>query len=418
MTNGRTPKTQRSQSLGCLANPRGTANRSGTRSLTLTLGLALGWTLGFAGCALRPAPAVPAAGLHVATAPAPSESERYCAWYGTAAEGVLYFGQAPFWSAMRAAGGDPTADLHQPGPQRIGRFDLAEERWLPALEVGGPEKRSGVWDVAFHAGRVFFSTFYEPAGAVDPETGFVQTLGLGGGLNEWAPGPDGSLLVTRYGSGHDEQGNGSVLRLDADGALLEEWPLSAPAGYRNAPKTPSWDSTRNEAWVTTDLLPVLDPSDAGSQREASTEDRHDAFVLGRDGRPTRTVAEPEVQFVAQGVDGRFYRAEVEHSGAGTHTLWAVIEPADPADETVRVLLDPAFPAALDFVQDVQPSRDGRVAITRWSGRVHVLDRAARAKTVDLPRLDPDGLYYTAVLWGDRVCATYCADVTVVCADAP
>jgi hypothetical protein len=40
------------------------------------------------------------------------------------------------------------------------------------------------------------------------------------------------------------------------------------------------------------------------------------------------------------------------------------------------------------------------------------------RSVSLPRLDPAGLYYTAVLHGDRLCATYCADVTVVCVDAP
>ena len=34
------------------------------------------------------------------------------------------------------------------------------------------------------------------------------------------------------------------------------------------------------------------------------------------------------------------------------------------------------------------------------------------------RIDPEGLYYTAVLHGDRLCATYCADVTVVCVNAP
>jgi len=78
----------------------------------------------------------------------------------------------------------------------------------------------------------------------------------------------------------------------------------------------------------------------------------------------------------------------------------------------------AFPVELDFVQDIQPAADGRVVVTRWSGRVHVADARGRVRSVQLPRLDPDGLYYTAVLHGDRLCATYCADVTVVCVNAP
>jgi hypothetical protein len=96
-------------------------------------------------------------------------------------------------------------------------------------------------------------------------------------------------------------------------------------------------------------------------------------------------------------------------------------PPGAARAAARVALDTRFPAGFDFVQDIQPAAggtDGRVVLTRWSGRIHVVDRSGHHERVDLPRLDPEGLYYTAVLWGDRLCATYCADVSVVCTDAP
>ena len=57
-------------------------------------------------------------------------------------------------------------------------------------------------------------------------------------------------------------------------------------------------------------------------------------------------------------------------------------------------------------------------MTRWSGLVHVVSPNGRVATRRLPRLDPTGLYYTAVIRGDRLCASYCAEVTVVCVDAP
>lgn len=87
-------------------------------------------------------------------------------------------------------------------------------------------------------------------------------------------------------------------------------------------------------------------------------------------------------------------------------------------EPPEIALDHAFPGEVDFAQDIQVAPDGRIAVTRWSGVVHVLDPEGQLHRVSLPRLDPAGLYYTAVLRGDRLCATYCADVTVVCVDAP
>lgn len=345
-------------------------------------------------------------GLRVVTATAPSEAERYCAWFGARDGDRLYFGQAAFWSSMRAADGDPTADLREPGPLRVGRFDLANERLLPPLEVatsGGEPPRSGVWDVAVQDGRLYFTTFYEDAGSVDLRSGELTPLALGGALNEWAAGPDGTLLVTRYGSGGSEAGDGAVLAVSERGRVVRFWPLVGPEGYRVAPKTPAWDATREELWVTTDLLAI---SGSGGVR-------HDAYVLGLDGRELRRIGDVELHFVATAPDGTFYRAELDD-----RELSLVVRPPPGRGRERRVPLDYDFPAQLDFVQDIQFADDGRVVLTRWGGRVHVLHPDGSLRSAQLPRLDPDGVYYTGVLHGDRLCATHCADVSVVCMDAP
>ena len=62
---------------------------------------------------------------------------------------------------------------------------------------------------------------------------------------------------------------------------------------------------------------------------------------------------------------------------------------------------------------------GRIVVSRWSGHVHLVDaRSGAVTSLKLPALADGGLYYTAVLRDDRVCATYCAGVRVVCRDVP
>ncbi len=347
-------------------------------------------------------------GLSVYHANAPSRDERYCAWYGAqGADAVLYFGEAAFWSAKATAGGDPTADLLRAGPQLVGRFDLAGERWLPPLEVGEPESRSGVWDVLASGEEIYFTTFFEEAGSVSPTTGRVRRLALGGALNELAPGPDGTVLATRYGTGSADGGNGDVIAFDREGHTALHWLLPAPPGYRVAPKTPLWDGLRRVLWVTADHLPVT--AAAGT----ATPPRHEAIAIGEDNRARLLPEPPELMFAAKGEDGTIYRAESD-----AEALWLSVLPPPEHGELRRVPLDDAFAPGLDFAQDIQVAADGRVAVTRWSGIVHVLHPDGRVGRAELPRLDPAGLYYTAVLHGDRLCATYCADVTVVCVDAP
>ena len=360
--------------------------------------LALVTSLVFVGCTGAPEPR---AGLHVITAPTPSRDEAYCAWYGDARDGVLYFGQAAFWSAYRAAGDDPRGDLRAAGPQRIGRFDLTTERFLPALDVTAPGARSGVWDVHAHTnGRIYFTTFYESMGAVDATGGAVTHYPeLGHGLNEIAPLPDGNLLVTRYGAaGAGDTAAGSLVVINPDGQRVAEYPVEAPAGFAVAPKTPAWDALHREFWTTNDLLP-----------DGSGPVRSDASVLAADGVPQRRIAEPEVQFVASEPGGGLVRVENAVDG-----LW-LVSPGDPPRPR---LLDADFVASLDFAQDIKFSPAGDTVATRWSGWVHVAAPDGRMRSLQLPAIEEHGLYYTAVLHDGRICATYCGGVRVVCTDAP
>lgn len=344
-------------------------------------------------------PPEPAAGLKVTTAPPPSRLEEYCAWYGDAREGVLYFGQAAFWSAFRARGGDPRGDLAAPGPQQVGRFDLTREVLLEPLDVGTPGARSGVWDVHAHEnGRVYFTTFYESMGAVTPATGAVVRFPeLGLGLNEIAPGPDGTLLVTRYGAaGADASRRGSIVVITPEGELVAEHPLEPPAGYTAAPKTPAFDPASGELWTTADLIP-----------DANGAMRYAAYRLSPDGALLRRVEHPEIQFVASTPAGALLRV-ASRDGALVLQRGA----AEPQ------LLASDFVASLDFAQDLKLFAGEQAVVTRWSGWVHLAGPGRPARSLRLPSLDDRGLYYTAVVTGGRVCATYCAGVRVVCTDAP
>jgi hypothetical protein len=358
-----------------------------------------GWVPLLALCSLLACAAPPERpDLVVVTEPPASQTERYCAWYGDPRDGILYFGEAAFWSAYRAKGGDPRADLAAPGPQRIGRFDLEHETLLPALDVTEQGARSGVWDVLAHPnGRVYFTTYFEGMGFVEPATGTVVHLGaLGRGLNELALVADGSILVSRYGGA--KGGSGSVLHIGEDGELIAEYPLGAPPGWIAAPKSVAMDPAGGDIWVTSDLL-----------GRPPTAPRHDAFVIASDGSETvRIDPPPEIQSVIFGPDGTGYWAEAEDRRLS-------LRRSPPGEAT---LLDAAFPHEIDFAQDIHVGADGRAVVTRWSGRVDVVEPSGAVRSVQLPQLEQAGLYYSAVLSGDRVCATYCAGVTVVCQSLP
>ncbi len=376
------------------APPPGLAARLGSLLLLAVTGC------GGARPEAAPAPAPPEA--QVFRDRAPATGERTCAWFGDARGGVLYFGEAAFWSSHRASGRDPTAELGRPGPLWIGRFDLAAQRFLPPLVIDVLGARSGVWDVLAHPnGRVYFTSYFDDAGFVDPRSGGVRFFpALGQGLNELALGPDQAILASRYGA------PGTVLLFDPEGRLLAEHRLEPPAGFRVAPKSVAWDPARREIWVNTDLLP-----------EAGGAVAHDARVLDESGHELLRIERPEVQFMEFAADGTGALAELDGQRLSLRLLPAGAAGA-PRAAGRTVVLDEAFPASLDFVQDVKPAPDGGLVVTRWSGRIHRVAPDGRVATLDLPRADPDGLYYTAVQSDGRICATLCADVEVVCQALP
>lgn len=340
------------------------------------------------------------------TAPPAAEAAGYCAWYGDAEGGLLFFGESAFWAATRGHGGDATADLAVGGPKRIGRFNLSAERMEPAFPVEVPGG-SGVWDVLAAGDQVYFTTFFGPAGMVDMARGELLVFHEAGpGLNELARGPGGTLLASRYGA--PGGGQGSIVMMGGDGRVVAELPLEAPPGWLAAPKTVAYDPVRRQIWVTVDLV----PQGGGAARQ-------DARRLRLDGRELARFDDPELQFVVFSGDGTGYLA----ARSGRQLALLVLEPLAPRGDPIlsarRIVLDDDFDPSLDFAQDIHLSEDGRVVVTRWSGLVHVVRPDVDVvDTVAFPREGGAGLYYSAVLDGKRLCATYCAGVQVVCTDAP
>ena len=338
----------------------------------------------------------------------PDSTEVDCAWFADTREDRLFFGVSGFWSAMRQADQDPTADLEQAGGRYIGEYDLArgQTRFHPLGTAA-----SGVWDVLAHPnGRVYFTTFFDAAGILEPD-GTVTMLGdAGTGLNELALGPAGRILASRYAT--DAQGRGAVVVLGGDGRIQAEFPLASPYGFRSAAKSLAWDPVRGEIWVNTDLI-ASQPGAPGG---------HDTRVLSAGGREVARFTRPEVQFMVFGADGTGYFAEVE-DGRLRLRIRPPAAAATPIGTGRWIVLDDAFPDTIDFVQEIRVGADGEAVVTRWSGKIHLVSRSGRVRTLELPARDGD-LYYTAVRNGNRVCATVCrtapdpVDTWVVCAPEP
>ncbi len=331
--------------------------------------------------------------------------ERACAWFADERDGVLYFGISSFWSALWANHGNAVADLVVSEARRVGRFDLSRELALPVLPVGAPDAPSGVWDVLTHPnGRLYFTTYFDSFGSIDPVSGSWETYPAAGlGLNELALGPAGKILATRYGYG--PAARGALVVLAPDGSIEAEHALEA-GSLRAAGKSLAFDPLRKEAWVNTDLF-------ASSGSVAG----RDVRVLAWDGREQARWSEPEVQFMAFAADGTGYFAE----RAGDALQLRLRAPGDPGNPRVAgrvVQLDPDFAKTTDFAQELRIGVGGVAVVTRWSGRVHLVGRDGRVRTLELPRSGGRGLYYSAFLHGDRVCATRCDGIEVVCASVP
>jgi len=274
---------------------------------------------------------------------------------------------------------------------------------LDPLEVA-EKAPSGTWDVLAHPnGRIYFTSFFEPAGWIDPASGEIGSLTeLGNGLNELTLGPDGSIFATRYASSQSSDDGGAVVQFDPSGRLIAEYRLQSPPGYYAAAKSIAWDPVRRRLWVNTDLQP-----------KGKNPVRYDARVLDEQGHEFLRYDTPWLHFMSFGPDGTGYFAEV----VGRVLQLRIVPPdfEDPNPLAGRVvMLDADFPFG-DAVQYIRGDTKGRVVVTRWSGHIHVVGSGDRVETLVLPRSDPAGLYYTGELTDGRVCVTYCADVNVVCA---
>ena len=342
--------------------------------------------------------------------------ERYSAWFADERDGVLYFGLSPFWTELWRTG-DPAADQAHAGPHLIGRFDLASESFLPPLvaRAAAPDVRSSVWDVLAHPnGWIYYTTFFEEMGRVDPKSGAVERFdALGLGLNELALGPGGAVYTTRYGSatgenvGHRTESDGSLVVLAPDGKLLREIPLHARDDAFTAPKSVAVDPKSGRVFVNADVL-----APDGSVSFAR-------FVVEPDLESVYAMPDsPELQFVAFSATGR--GIVVEASGGRLRVVLGDGERDGPSAD-----LGPR--EEHDFAQDIHFAADGTAAITFWSGRVELVrERAGRFERASL-QLDkpadcgpPPGrsLAYSGFVEGGSLYATLYCGATILRAPLP
>ncbi len=363
------------------------------------------------GCATAPAPSL---GPAVFRAPESAEApERYSAWFADERDGVVYFGLSDFWTSFWATG-DPMAELREPGAHRIGRFDLASESFLKPLVAreAGPDVRASVWDVLAHPnGWVYYTTFYEEMGRVNPATGAVERFSsLGRGLNELALAADGRIFATRYGSGVEDpraRSDGALVVLSQEGERLREIRLHARDGAVTAAKSVACDPSTGHVFVNADV--ILD--DGGVEYARFELDAELSLVHG-------AVGDPELVFVAFAPDGRGVLIEDE---AGQVRL-SILE---SGRERATVDLGPRLPH--DFAQDVHFAPDGTAAVAFWSGRIELVRE--HEGRFEHARLDLDkpaaceppagrSLVYSAFVRSSSVYATlYCGE-TILRGDLP
>lgn len=345
----------------------------------------------------------------VATAEATPGS---CAWFADRRGDEIIFGESAFWSLWRGSSGSPAVAAARQ-PARIGRFDLATERVLEPLQWEGTV-RGGTWDVLAVGDRIYFTALFGTPGWVEVGRHKATRLAsVGSGSNEIIALPDGRIALTRYAT--QPGGGGAVLILSEAGELLAEFPLDAEKpGWSVAPKSLAYDPTRGWIWVNTDLLPEAPAAPSGGPGSGA---RHDALALDpHTGEIALRVAQPELQTMAFDAAGRGYWV---WSDAGRLVLRVTDPDGERGPRAGRAwVLDPTFAGTADFAQEIRIEPGGRVVVTRWSGRIHVLEASGALRSLALPRLDPAGLYYSAFVRGERVCATYCSGVRVVCAELP
>lgn len=366
-----------------------------------------------AACA-RPGPEPPPHRDWYRGGPWNSGSESYSAWFGDSDGRVLYFGLSPFWSQWWANDGDPRVDLAEPGDQLIGRFDLAERRFLEPLRVcpSPGACRGSVWDVLVHSnGRLYYTTFFEEAGSVARDGSDLRHFaGLGPGLNELAEGPDGAIYATRYSDAPEDPGaqtRGGVAVFDPSGALLREVPVEPADGRFRAPKSVAVDPLSGEVWINLDAF-----GPDGSVAYQTLRIAPDGEILEAHASP------PELHFVAFDPDGRGWFAE---SSAGALRLRVI----EAGRELAAAALGERRPA--DFVQDIKFGPDGAAALALWSGRAflaRLTDSGLAIGEVVFARPGecalPEGrsILYTAVVARGSLFATLFCGATVLRAPLP
>lgn len=318
-------------------------------------------------------------------------AELYSAWFGSARDGILYFGLSPFWQRMREADGDPTAELRESGSLLIGRFDLTQRRFLEPLVAAPGSHPESTWDVLAHSnGRIYFTTFFGAMGSVAADGSDAQLYpSLGHGLNELYEAPNGAIFVTRYAGQGGPQAPGTVLVVDPRGRRIEEWQLEALPGTRLSPKSIAVDPFNAEVWINTDTFGV-DPAGAVL---------HETLRISAEGNVLERWQDPELMMVSFDALGVGWFAKRQD---GRLQLRRNVDRNAGPDE-VSIDLGPI--GASDFVQDISFATTGETVLTRWSGRIHIVAPSGARRIVDLTpegedcnRTGGPGLHYTAVLW--------------------
>jgi len=341
--------------------------------------------------------------------PANRGAEQYSAWFADSDGRVLYFGLSPFWQLWWESGGDALADLREPGDHLIGRFDMSASRFLPPLRVRGigADSRASVWDVLVHSnGRIYYTTFFEELGWVDPATGAVQHLeGLGVGLNELVEGPGGSLYITRYSDAPRSTASnrsGALLVVTPDGDLLREKRFERGRGEVTAPKSVAVDPVSGGVWLNADVF------------HADGSTGYAILHLDAEGEiiEWRTDA-PELLFARFDAHGRGYFVEDVDGALRLRVTRA-------GREQASLILGSRAP--LDYAQDVHFAADSTAVISFWSGRVDLVrldgsELSHRTLWLGKPSecAPPAGrsLLYSAFLHVDAVYATLSCGPTIL-----
>ena len=209
--------------------------------------------------------------------PRPAAASATAPGTATRRQDVLYFGESPFWMRRCERRRRPDGRPARAGPaaDRPLRPRAASRMLAAASDRGGRDSRAGVWDVLAHPnGRVYFTTFYESAGWVDPATGEASRFEAAGTRPQraGAAGPTAaSSLALRRGAA---AATGSVVVLDRRAAT--SWPSCRSRrrrGRGRGAEEPRVRPGRGEVvWVNTDLAAASGGREPPRRARARTRD--------------------------------------------------------------------------------------------------------------------------------------------------